>query len=369
MKRITISKNELQLVLNNGGVFAGKSKTLPIYDCVKITTHSNRIKVESMDGERYIRYYGSCECDEDMSFCVNGQELTTYVSAITCEQVSIDLDNESKCAIISHTHGKLTLSLQDETMFPTPKVNDEEQSTTINGETFALWLKQGLSYADKNDISSALGGVNIFNGNGNAGVVASDRGRIYRAMMNVENNDADFSVTISATSASALSRICEADKNVKLVKTDTHLIVSTDDYVFICSIIGVPFPNVAPVLERNVEVENCVDRNAMIFALKRISSQISKDSRVMRIESTGTEIRMNYVDTALNKEVKETISCSGGAFETTGVNISYMLNTISALSGDNVFIGHNDSCKEPFFFKEETDKGSLTFMIAPMRFA
>lgn len=367
MKRIEISQNELQLVLNNGGMFTGKSKTLPIYDCVKITTHENRIKVESMDGERYIRYYGTCVCNEDLSFCVGGQDLISYVNAITSEMVYIDLDEENNCANISHTHGNLTLSLQDVTQFPTPKVSDEKQTTTINGETFSLWLKQGATCADKNDISSPLGGVNIFNSNGNTGVMSSDRARVYQVMVHSDGSGSDFSATIPIATANILSRICENNENIKLVKTDTHLVASTNDYVFICSIIGAKFPNVAMVLERKVDIVNCVDRNALLNALKRLSSQVSKDSRLMRIESTGTELRMNYIDTTQNREAKETVPCDGGAFEITGVNINNFQNTIGMLTGDNVFIGHNNSCQEPFLFKEETDRGALTLMVAPMR--
>lgn len=123
MEKIKINRNALVNAMHDGGVFAGKTKIMPILDNVCITTKGDRIRIESSDNENCIRSYGFCEATSDMSFCVNSNEFASCISLLNDEDITINYDSKNKQLIIKHANGEINLPTTNSKRVPRNEAN------------------------------------------------------------------------------------------------------------------------------------------------------------------------------------------------------------------------------------------------------
>ena len=133
MENIKINRDELVHVMYDGGVFAGKSKFMPVLDNVCITTKGNRIRIESSDSNNYIRSYGFCETTSDMSFCVNANGFASYIGLLSDEDITMNYDSENNQLIIKHANGEINLPTTTASEFPVIKPMKEANKIELSG--------------------------------------------------------------------------------------------------------------------------------------------------------------------------------------------------------------------------------------------
>lgn len=84
--KITLDKKEFVKALQVGGSFAGKSKIMPILDCVKIRVGLDKLTIVSTDSENAIsKRLNGITSDEEGTFCVNMNDLMSYIKLINTD--------------------------------------------------------------------------------------------------------------------------------------------------------------------------------------------------------------------------------------------------------------------------------------------
>ena len=161
MENIKINRDELVHLMYDGGVFAGKSKFMPVLDNVCITTKGNRIRIESSDSNNYIRSYGFCETTADMSFCVNANELSSYIGLLNDEDITMNYDSDNKQLIIKHANGEINLPTTNANEFPEMKPMKEANKIELSGEVLSEWLNTAGNFSMK--CSMSCEGSNVSN--------------------------------------------------------------------------------------------------------------------------------------------------------------------------------------------------------------
>ena len=51
--------------------------------------------------------YGLCESTSEVSFCVNANELSSYISLLDDEYITMEYDCQKRNLIITHNNGKI----------------------------------------------------------------------------------------------------------------------------------------------------------------------------------------------------------------------------------------------------------------------
>ena len=99
---LNFDKKDLVDNLDIGGMFAGKAKSLPILDCVKIKAYSDHVVFISSDVENTIskRMDVSNENVDDLPFCVNFKDLYQYVRLAAGDNVKLTVSDSS--VVVSH---------------------------------------------------------------------------------------------------------------------------------------------------------------------------------------------------------------------------------------------------------------------------
>ena len=367
MENIKINRNELVHVMYDGGVFAGKSKYMPVLDNVCITTKGNRIRIESSDSNNYIRSYGFCETTADVSFCVNANGFSSYINLLNDEDITMNYDSDNKKLIINHANGEIMLPTTNANEFPVMKPMKEATKIELPGEVLAKWLTTAGNFAMKGTNGVVLEGIYIYANPESLGVCGGEHSQIFTARIPNTNNIPDFGIVLPKESASIMARMCATSDKVTLMQDENALYIRTDNTIVYSLLLNLKYPNVAFLFTQIGHCHVTIDKSTLLQAVKRIESQTVKDNVSLHLHCTGSSLELHYdVIAEYSKHLSESIPCEGDAFDDVIVNLKHLRNVLSNYGGDKVVFHHDNSERSPFIFENKRDDSLELFLLAVM---
>ena len=367
MENIKIKRDELVHVMYNGGVFAGKSKFMPVLDNVCITTKGNRIRIESSDSENYIRSYGLCETTTDMSFCVNANELSSYIGLLNEEDITMNYDSDKKQLIIKHANGEINLPTTNANEFPEMKPMKEATKIELSGEVLAGWLTAAGNFVMKGTIGHVLEGIYIYSNPEFIGVCGGEHSQIFTARIPNTDNIPDFGIVLPKTSASIMARMCSTSENVTLIQDENALYIRTDNTIVYSRLLNLKYPNVSFLFNQIGQCHVTIEKSTLLQAIKRIESQTVNENVSLHLHCTGTSLELNYdVIAEYSKHLSESIPCDGDAFDDVIVDLKKLRKILSNYRGDKVLLHHDNSERSPFIFEHKYEDSLELFLLAVM---
>ena len=367
MENIKINRNELVHVMYDGGVFAGKSKYMPVLDNVCITTKGNRIRIESSDSNNYIRSYGFCETTADMSFCVNANGFSSYINLLDDEDITMNYDSDNKKLIIKHANGEINMPTTNASEFPAMRPMKEANKIELSGEVLSEWLTTAGNFAMKGTFGVVLEGIYIYANPEFLGVCGGEHSQIFTARIPNTNNIPDFGIVLPKESASIMARMCETSDKVTLMQDENALYIRTDNTIVCSLLLNLKYPNVSFLFNQTGKCHVTIEKSTLLQAIKRIESQTVKDNESIHLHCTGTSLELNYdVIAEYSKHLSESIPCDGDAFDDVIVNLKHLRKVISNYGGDKVMFNHDNSERSPFIFENKRDDSIELFLLAVM---
>ena len=367
MENIKIKRDELVNVMYDGGVFAGKTKFIPILDSVCITTKGNRIRIESSDSENYIRSYGFCETTSDMSFCVNANEFESYIGLLNDEDITMNYDSDRKQLIIKHANGEINLHTTNANEFPVMKPMKEATTIDLSGEVLAEWLTTAGNFSMKGTNGIVLEGIYIYANTEFLGVCGGEHSQIFTARITNTDNIQDFGIVLPKASASIMARMCANSEKVTLMQDENALYIRTDNTIVYSRLLNLKYPNVSLLFNQTGKCHVTIEKSTLLHAVKRIESQTVKDNESIHLHCTGTSLELNHdVIAEYSKHLSESIPCDGDAFDDVIVNMKKFRNILSNYRGDKVLFHHDNSERSPFIFENKKEDSLELFLLAVM---
>ena len=367
MENIKINRDELVHVMYDGGVFAGKSKFMPVLDNVCITTKGNRIRIESSDSNNYIRSYGFCETTADMSFCVNANGFASYIGLLNEEDITMNYYSDNNQLIIKHSNGEIKMPTTNANEFPEMKPMKEANKIELSGKVLAEWITTAGNFAMKGTIGVVLEGIYIYANPEFLGVCGGEHSQIFTARIPNTDNIPDFGVVLPKSSASIMARMCANSEKVTLMQDENALYVRTDNTIVYSLLLNLKYPNVALLFNQMGHCHVTIEKSTLLQAVKRIESQTVKDDVSLHLHCTGSSLELYYdVIAEYNKHLSESIPCEGDAFDDVIVNLKYLRNVLTNYSSDKVLFHHDNSERSPFFFEDKSEDSLELFLFSVM---
>ena len=367
MENIKINRNDLVQIMYDGGVFAGKTKFMPVLDNVCITTKGNRIRIESSDSNNYIRSYGFCDTTADMSFCVNANGFASYIGLLNEEYITMNYDSEKNQLIIKHANGEINMPTTDASEFPAMRPMKEANKIELSGEVLSVWLTTAGNFAMKGTNGNVLEGIYIYANQEFVGVCGGEHSQIFTARVPNTNNIPDFGIVIPKDSASIMARMCSTSDKVTLMQDENALCIRTDDTIMYSLLMNLKYPNVSFLFNHTGKCHVTIEKSTLLQAIKRIESQIVKDNESIHLHCTGDSLELNYdVIAEYSKHLSESIPCDGDAFDDVIVNMKKFRNILSNYRGDKVLFHHDNSERSPFIFENKKEDSLELFLLAVM---
>ena len=367
MENIKINRKYLVQIMYDGGVFAGKTKFMQVLDNVCITTKGNRIRIESSDSNNYIRSYGFCEATADMSFCVNANELSSYIGLLNDEDITMNYDSDNKQLIIKHSNGEIKLPTTNASEFPAMRPMKEANKIELSGDVLSEWLTTAGNFAMKGAIGNVLEGIYIYANQEFVGVCGGEHSQIFTARIPNTDNIPDFGIVLPKASASIMARMCATSDKVTLMQDENALYIRTDNTIVYSLLLNSKYPNVSFLFNQMGQCHVTIEKSILLRAVKRIESQTVNENVSLHLHCTGSSLELNYdVISEYSKHLSESIPCDGDAFDDVIVDLKKLRKIISNYRGDKVLFHHDNSERSPFIFENKYEDSLELFLLAVM---
>lgn len=358
---IKLNKKDFVKSLQIGGSFAGKSKVLPILECVKIKGKGNTGFIISTDNENAISKMFSFESyGMDFSFCVNYKDLLSYVKLIKDESFIIEYHpSESAQIVISHTKGSTELPVMDASLFPQMKKSGEEKEFTVDAALLNNWIIDGSKFVANDELRPQMNGIFFYFEKGKFGFCASDGTVLCTDSIDFGYNEEEQVHFI--LNKSAFSPLCASMSNSTEVKVKIGENITTfinNDIVLMSRCIECRYPNFRSVIPATNNIECKAEKDSLIDAISRCKLSSSNTS-LLKCKLNTSSIKIESQDIDFSKKSSETVDCTSNGEITIGLNAEKLINSVSCVNSENVILKLSDPSRAILLLDDDTNNNRI----------
>nr|DAW10642.1 MAG TPA: beta clamp protein [Caudoviricetes sp.] len=362
---IRVNKSEFVKGLLVGGSFAGRTKFLPILDCVKIKVKNGSMVIVSSDNENAIskRIFG-VESDGEVSFCAGYKSLLSYVKLIKSEFIDLVVDDEVKNLEVKHDKGSVSLPLSDASEFPSMQPDENAVCISMDSALLNNWIVDGQVFVGNDELRPQMGCILIYKSGNEIGCAASDGHKLFCDYINNYSGD-DFDCLINKNAFNAICNVCKISDTITLKTGKSNTLISGKDVTIITRNINQKYPNFKSVLVKDSNIKVVVNKNELKEAICRCMVGANQTNLLLKFELDGTSLNLSSEDIDFSiKSVENLIVNSNGKINI-GFKAPYFLNTLNTISTDDVIIELKESSR-PALFKESGNKSNKLSLLMPM---
>ena len=156
----------------------------------------------------------------------------------------------------------------------------------------------------------------------------------------------------------------DADE-ISIIIGSNHIRAVTDDFTFTSKLVDGKFPDYQRVLPSSPDKLVVGSRQDLRQAFARTAILSNEKYRGVRLKLTKDSLEI-VANNPEQEEAEETVSVEyGGDALEIGFNVSYLLDVLGVLSGEQVRLSMADSNSSALL--EETDGGDSLYVVMPMR--
>lgn len=361
--KITLDKKEFVKALQVGGSFAGKSKIMPILDCVKIKVWLDKLTIVSTDSENAIsKRLNGITADEEGTFCVNMNDLMSYIKLINADEIEINVNGNT--AEVKHTNGSFTLPVESGDEFPSIKPDENCVEVSINAALLNNWIADGKNFVANDELRPVMNGLYVYCKENELGCCASDGHALFTDNIKVENVP-EFSFILNKN---AFKSVCDAIQSVEEVRVK----VGTRNVMFVADGVSViarqiegRYVNFKAVCPKDNNIEVKVDRKEILNAITRSSVGASKSSMLTRMKVEGFNLEISSEDLDYNKKTVEYLTTEANGNITIGFKSSLLMEILNSVSTNDVIVTMKDPSRAAIF-KEDNAESEKIYLLMPM---
>lgn len=349
--KIKFNRKELLSTIKKGGCFAGKSKVLPILECVKLTIKGDVCWILSFDDRNAIKTYCSVRCEEDScEFCINKSDLETFLSLISDEDVVLDLDIVShKVTIVTET-GETVFPIEDANEYPLLKTDNAYSDIKVDAGLLAYWIKKGSPFLYNDQMQLNHENLHLFAKDKKLEVFCFGSTKMYYDHVDIDE-DIETVISINRNSFSGFLYALDKQEFVTIKNGLKNILIKTEKVMLLVRKDEFKTLNYHMLLSYVPVFEFAIPKGRMLSILKRANSiHADKSPGLITFEYDDTGANIIAENFERTKSMKERIDGldAGKAFTQT-YGISQLEIAINAISSDKILlcpsIGGSSLCR------------------------
>ena len=175
----------------------------------------------------------------------------------------------------------------------------------------------------------------------------------------------DAAIIIPRKGVLELSRLLDTDESIRLVIGSNHIRAANQQFTFTSKLVDGKFPEYERVLPKSADKTVIGQRLELRQAFTRTAILSNEKYRGVRLKLSADtlDITANNPEQEQAEEVVA-VEYQGEELEV-GFNVSYLLDVLSVLDGDQIRLSLSDSASSALL--EEADEGDSLYVVMPMR--
>ncbi|AKH68124.1 DNA polymerase III, beta subunit [Spongiibacter sp. IMCC21906] len=367
--KFSIPRDALIKPLNLVAGVVERRQTLPVLANVQIVTDGNELSLTGTDLE--VELIGRVSLEPSSGavpgeITVPAKKLVDICKALP-EGAQVDIQLDEQKLIIKSGRSRFQLSTLSASDFPSVEQGKGGQRFTVKqGDLKRLIEKTNFAMAQQ-DVRYYLNGMLFEVESGHLRVVATDGHRLAMATLPCDINvDQPSQVILPRKGVIELSRLLmNEDQDAEVIVSNNHIRVVTQDFTFTSKLIDGKFPDYERVLPRGSTKLVLGSRSELKQAFARTAILSNEKYRGIRIVLSSGNLQI-IANNPEQEEAEETVAVDyqGESLEI-GFNVSYLLDVLSAVSGDTVKFSLSDANSSALI--EESESEDCQYVVMPMR--
>ncbi len=364
--KFVVSQESLQNELQFLQGIAEKKKTIPILSNILLRAENNFLTLAATDLE--VSLTGGCdsEVEQEGGITVSAKKLFEVVRSLSNEKISFSLKEGSWLEITSGNSFFRLVGLAPDD-FPEVPQNDFSDAKSIDHDAFKRLIGQTIFAVTQEDARYALNGALLEMDPKVIRMVATDAHRLAMVEEALESG-ADVRAIVPKKTLTELRNLGNGEEML-FAQDEHHLFFKIGHRVLATRVIEGQFPSYEKVIPADNPLEISFEKESMAGAIRRVSLLASERSRAVRFKFDAGEATVSSSNPELGEAVESvSIQYEGDEIEVS-FNAQYILDFLSAVSGEEVIFRLKDPASqgllEPREPGEETSR--YKYVIMPMR--
>lgn len=367
--KITAKRDDMRRALMRLRQVVPSKSSLPVLECVRITSRGDAISIEATDLDRSALVMVRCEVEEDGATCVPHKRLLAWLNLAPEDEVSLRRDTREQLHCTSgHNRTRIAGTHTDEY----PRLPDRESMAPLGSYDAAALLAaiERVKRAQSSDETRpAFGGVHWMQTTGCLTLTATDGHRLHQSRCEPREGAADVEVIVPGLQG--LSAFLAGADEVRVRASEKEMACETDDARLTLRLIPGRFPNVAQVIP-DVDAPGSrwqrlmvPDGRAFAEVIKRVSLAAPQTGSTRLQMDEGEPISLHA--TSGEEEATEPIlGASADALDPVGFNASLGMDALAALDAGAIEVW-SAGTDAPMLWRSPTDPTTLC-VVMPMQF-
>ena len=363
--KFSISREALIKPLNLVAGVVERRQTLPILSNVLLNLEGRQLSLTGTDLE--VELIGRVEVEAggvDGDITVPARKLVDICKSLP-DSSQIEFSVDSGKAMVKAGRGRFTLSTLPATEFPSVDESAGDQTLEVAQSVVKRLIDRTAFAIAQQDVRYYLNGMLLELKAGRLRMVATDGHRLALCTANEAVSTGDAAIIIPRKGVLELSRLLDTDESIRLVIGSNHIRAANQQFTFTSKLVDGKFPEYERVLPKSADKTVIGQRLELRQAFTRTAILSNEKYRGVRLKLSADtlDITANNPEQEQAEEVVA-VEYQGEELEV-GFNVSYLLDVLSVLDGDQIRLSLSDSASSALL--EEADEGDSLYVVMPMR--
>lgn len=362
--KIEIIKDKLQKGLSITERVVGKNLSLPVLNNILIKVENNQIILRATNLEIGVEYKIKAKTEGEGVWIINPIVLSNFLNNLNTEDKIIIEDINDNLSISTKNNKTLLKTISDE--FPElPKINSD-LILKIDKNILLEGIKKVSYAASLSDIKPEISSVYIYNQNNNLYFVATDSFRLSEFSVFIDNLLEDKGLIVPIKNIIELFRILNLiDEEIELLIDNNQLGIKSDDFYFVSRVINGVYPDYQQIIPKEFISSIVLNKEELINTLKLHNVFSDKFNKInLSFDGDNLSFESKNDDIGETNTLIKVLEKEGLPFNI-NINGRYLLDLLSSIDNNKVFIGFTDSNK-PLLIKYSNNKNNFNGLVMPL---
>jgi DNA polymerase III subunit beta len=342
-----------------------RRQTMPILGNVLIIGSNDALKLSATDMEVELVAKTAVQLDAPGEVTLPGRKLVDIVRALP-EAASITVVTEGDRASIKSGKSRFTLVTLPAADFPTVEDIREQQRIKLPEQDLHKLISRTQFSMAQQDVRYYLNGLLFEIDTTAARAVATDGHRLAMSQIPMSNPDVTpTQVIVPRKAIIELQRLCTGNGTVEISLGSNHIRIQFGDIRFTSKLIDGRFPDYSRVVPNSPAHALLLNRDVLNAALHRIAILSNEKFRGIRLMlKPGMLVLQAHNPEQEEAEEELELAYQGEDLEI-GFNVSYLMDALAAIEGDEAELGLTDSNSGCLLRNPKTP--DTNYVVMPMR--
>lgn len=371
--KFTVRKQHLQEELSLcQGVVEAKS-TIPILAHLLVTADKNGLEIVATDLEIGLRTRCVADVTGSGAAAIPARKLFDVIRALDCETVSFETEGNHWLRIEGGSFRGRLVGLPDSDFPSQPEMPAKAATVALALSSLQDMVSRVLFAVTTENTRFSINGALMTLKGGRLMLVATDGHRLAQVVKDLGPGagSSELHVLVPRKVLQEITRLRPADENeeIEIATSGNHVFFRGKDTLIFSRVLEGTFPNFERVIPSDNENSCTVERAALSSVLSRVAILTSDSSRQAVFSLAGGALQVATSNPNMGEAQEELAVEHSGEDVRIGLNVEYVQQFLSAVSGEKVEIRLKNGSTQALFVPQGDGPWECRYVVMPMRLA